>query len=145
MMGIVVPETCWAYKKYNKIISGIYLVSILQLSQWCTVQQISNWYRVVLLKICRNAARLVKIGTGHREIQVILHASRALIRQILTGARSIPNQHTKRKITHTIMPNDFSVVLWVSRRLNEKRCPRTFTHRVRFLTFYCTYLRVYAD
>jgi len=21
--GIVVPETCWAYKKYNKIISGI--------------------------------------------------------------------------------------------------------------------------
>jgi hypothetical protein len=31
MMGIVVPETCWAYKKYNKIISGIYLVFILQL------------------------------------------------------------------------------------------------------------------
>ena len=23
MMGIVVPETCWTYKKYNKIISGI--------------------------------------------------------------------------------------------------------------------------
>ena len=23
MMGILVPETCWAYKKYNKIISGI--------------------------------------------------------------------------------------------------------------------------
>jgi len=23
MMGIVVPETCWAYKQYNKIISGI--------------------------------------------------------------------------------------------------------------------------
>jgi hypothetical protein len=23
MMGIVVPETCWAYKKYNKISSGI--------------------------------------------------------------------------------------------------------------------------
>ena len=23
MMGIVVPETCWAYKKHNKIISGI--------------------------------------------------------------------------------------------------------------------------
>jgi len=22
MMDIVVPETCWAYKKYNKIISG---------------------------------------------------------------------------------------------------------------------------
>ena len=26
MMGTVVPETFWAYKKYNKIISGIYLV-----------------------------------------------------------------------------------------------------------------------
>jgi hypothetical protein len=26
MMVIVVPETCWAYKEYNKIISGILLV-----------------------------------------------------------------------------------------------------------------------
>ena len=62
-------------------------------------------------KICRNAASLVKNGTGHRQIQVILHASRALIRQILTEARNIPNQHMKRKITHTITANDFSVVL----------------------------------
>ena len=23
MMDVVMPETCWAYKKYNKIISGI--------------------------------------------------------------------------------------------------------------------------
>jgi len=23
MMGIIIPETCWAYKKYNKIINGI--------------------------------------------------------------------------------------------------------------------------
>jgi len=23
MMGIVMPEKCWAYKKYNKIISAI--------------------------------------------------------------------------------------------------------------------------
>ena len=36
MMGIVVPEICWAYKKYNKIISGIKLVCILQLAV-CTV------------------------------------------------------------------------------------------------------------
>jgi len=42
MMGIEVPETCWGYKKYNKIISSIYLVLILQLSQWCTVQHTSN-------------------------------------------------------------------------------------------------------
>ena len=26
MMGIVIPETCWAYKEYNKITSGIQLV-----------------------------------------------------------------------------------------------------------------------
>ena len=26
MMGIVMLETCWAYKKYNKITSGIELV-----------------------------------------------------------------------------------------------------------------------
>ena len=26
MMGIVVPETCWAHKKHNKIISGIKLI-----------------------------------------------------------------------------------------------------------------------
>ena len=26
MVGIVVPETCWAYKKYNIIISDIWLV-----------------------------------------------------------------------------------------------------------------------
>ena len=29
MMGIIVPEICWTYKKHNKIISGIQLVSIL--------------------------------------------------------------------------------------------------------------------
>jgi len=31
MMGIVMPETFWAYKKYNKIINGILLVFILHL------------------------------------------------------------------------------------------------------------------
>ena len=33
MMGIVVPETCRPYKKYNKIIRGIQLVFILHLSE----------------------------------------------------------------------------------------------------------------
>jgi len=33
MMGIIMPETCWAYKKYNEVISGIYLVFILQLEK----------------------------------------------------------------------------------------------------------------
>ena len=41
MVGTVVPGTCWACKKYNKIISGIQLVFILHLSQWCTVQHIN--------------------------------------------------------------------------------------------------------
>jgi len=31
MIGIVVPETCWASKKYNKIIDGIQLVFIILL------------------------------------------------------------------------------------------------------------------
>jgi len=43
MMAIVVPETCSAYKKYNKIISSIYFVVILHLSQRCPVQQTSNY------------------------------------------------------------------------------------------------------
>jgi len=30
MLGILVPETCWAYKKYNKIKSRIYLDFIIQ-------------------------------------------------------------------------------------------------------------------
>ena len=42
MMGIVVPETCWAYKKYNKIISGIWLVSILQLVNIMSVYKTSQ-------------------------------------------------------------------------------------------------------
>jgi len=38
MMGIVMPEIFWAYKKYNKIISGILLVLIPQL--FCQYWQI---------------------------------------------------------------------------------------------------------
>ena len=45
MMGIVVPETCWAYKKHNKIISGIYLVFYSSLITMMQVQNIKfvNW------------------------------------------------------------------------------------------------------
>ena len=35
MMGIVMPETCWAYKKYNKI-SGMKLIfysSVITMTQ----------------------------------------------------------------------------------------------------------------
>ena len=48
MMGITVPETCWAYHKYNKTISGIYLVLILPLSQRCTVQHTLNFQFCVI-------------------------------------------------------------------------------------------------
>ena len=48
MMGIVVSETCWAYKKHNKVISGIHLVLTLQLSQWCTVQYTSDSFASVI-------------------------------------------------------------------------------------------------
>jgi len=47
MMGIVVPETCWAYKKYNKIISSIYLVVILQDSEVIGKSKICWLYRKV--------------------------------------------------------------------------------------------------
>jgi len=46
MMGIVVPETCWAYKKYNKIINKWYLVGffILQLFKYSFVSTVlSVW------------------------------------------------------------------------------------------------------
>jgi len=52
MMGTVVPETCWAYKKYNKIISIIQLVFIFQLSQWCTVQQTSKLIYIYIYTGC---------------------------------------------------------------------------------------------
>ena len=42
MIGIAMPETCWVYNRYIKIISSINLVLILQLSHWCTVQYTSN-------------------------------------------------------------------------------------------------------
>jgi len=66
MMGIVVPETCWAYKKYNKIISGMYLVFIFQLSQWCTVQQTSNTCKISSLQslLLSYIPQAVSINTG---------------------------------------------------------------------------------
>ena len=49
MTGIVVPETCWTYKKYNKIISSIYLVFILQLSvKWMLAYWDTFCYKAVL-------------------------------------------------------------------------------------------------
>ena len=48
VMGIAVPETCWAYKKYNTTISGMKLVFILRLSQWCTVKQKSKTWKCSL-------------------------------------------------------------------------------------------------
>ena len=44
MIYVVVPETCWAYKKYSKI-RGICLVLILQLTKWCTIQNTSKVVR----------------------------------------------------------------------------------------------------
>ena len=51
MMGIVMPETCSAYKKYNKIVSGIQLVSILQQSQTMFVHSACNKLNVMLTNI----------------------------------------------------------------------------------------------
>jgi hypothetical protein len=42
-MGIVMPETCWAYHKCNKTLSSIYLVLLLHFLQRCTDRYISNF------------------------------------------------------------------------------------------------------
>jgi len=60
-MGIVVPETCWSYKKYNKITSGIWLVFILNLSQRCTVRQMSD--NISFFIILKSRGSLVSIRT----------------------------------------------------------------------------------
>ena len=49
MMGIVVPETCSAYKKYNKIISSIHLVLILQLLKTVNSSRLCKF--IYILKI----------------------------------------------------------------------------------------------
>jgi len=49
MMGIGVPETCWAYKKYNKITSDIYLIFVLQL--WKYSNDFISSYELMIL--CR--------------------------------------------------------------------------------------------
>jgi len=38
MMDILMSETCWAHKKWNKTASDIKLVFCVELSQWCTVK-----------------------------------------------------------------------------------------------------------
>jgi len=54
MMGIIVPETCWAYHKCNKTISNIYLVFVLPLSgRWGRVlakycQWLRTWQSLIL-------------------------------------------------------------------------------------------------
>ena len=45
MMGIVMPETCWAYKKRNKIINGSFWFFILQYTAifWLLYDNASTW------------------------------------------------------------------------------------------------------
>jgi len=56
MMGKVVPEICWAYKKYNKRISSIYLVLILQFKKKTMIRA---WKEVaaVSLQLCANTEK----------------------------------------------------------------------------------------
>ena len=54
MIVIVMPETCWAYKKYNKIISDIHLAFILQFYRFILV----NERRYELTQIKKNSSAL---------------------------------------------------------------------------------------
>jgi len=85
MLGILVPETCWAYKKYNKIISGMYLAFILQLSQWCTVQQTSHYGSVI----------------GGKEFSIVLSELFSLLTHRYRGVPSI--KISKFTCTHGLL------------------------------------------
>jgi len=88
MMGIVMPETCWAYKKYNKIISGIQFVFYSSLPNWLVLtdagrnasrQEYSRTKQSYQMSVRRNTTRytadyeLGKINrdtsTGNRGVQ----------------------------------------------------------------------------
>ena len=62
MMDTVVPETCWAYKKHNKIISDIYLVfysSVITMMHGPTNIKISPEFAGTNWKISRNTSARV--------------------------------------------------------------------------------------
>jgi len=77
MMGIVVPETCWAYNKYNKIISRVYLVFILQLKKslllYTLVRLLWSWrknrsFRNVWKKITNDFHYIQEISVDWYEV-----------------------------------------------------------------------------
>jgi len=53
MMGIVVPETCSAYKKYNKIISDIQLVFHSSV--------ITMMHGPINIRLCKSSLQLVLV------------------------------------------------------------------------------------
>jgi len=87
MMGITVPETSWAYHKYNKTISSIYLVIILQLSQRCTVQYTSK-ERIVIQREWASKQLAVKtIRDKVTDILIFLmHTYQENIKTFFTGS-----------------------------------------------------------
>jgi len=101
-MGIVMPETCWAYKKYNKIISGILLVCYssvitmmhgpinIRLKPMQITTDCNNSTKTVRHKICKTICTigleiyawrwLIKVETcGKVNIYVILKLSKYII------------------------------------------------------------------
>ena len=88
MMGIVVPETCWAYKKHNKIISSIWLVLILQLSQWCTNQQTS-----MTKHICIQSWSVVEIMTWEKYDLFAVPYTVCVSSHVLTNVQTVFISH----------------------------------------------------
>jgi hypothetical protein len=68
MMGIEVPETCWAYYKCNKPFSGIYLVFILYayatMYGQTDIKNNSYWTVCVYRQTCRRSQWPRGLGRG---------------------------------------------------------------------------------
>jgi len=99
MMGIMVPETCWAKHKDNKVISGILLDFILQLSRWYTVQYTSDTHQTDSSVKCNFTEHSVNINalsslphtfltglTKHLEERIYFHAWRYKMLPVRNGA-----------------------------------------------------------
>ena len=114
MIGTVVPETCWAYKKYNKIISGIWLGFIFQLcvTLW--------WWSSYMLGPCRGHPVIVFIKLKKKKIisgfsQTKLYNSLSLIffkfSKIITSIYQPNNAHI---ISHKTILKYFKTLRHVS-------------------------------
>jgi len=106
MMGIVVPETCWACKKYKKIISGIYLVFILQFWQGVNVDVAWSNYGLLSAQFIASNGRMtvktrVKTSAEGRDFGL----SKITYWGLLGGGVAVPGSKFESRIFRTWNPD----------------------------------------